>query len=71
MLEQYTVEFEFPHGIAYPLKDGWFTDNPNDKNIKYWDSELEAFSYGCLISQNGFIDFNVKTVKNCQSEGVL
>ena len=35
MLEQYTVEIDFPHGTAYPLKDGLFTQNPNDKNIKY------------------------------------
>ncbi len=74
MLEQYTVEIDFPHGKAYPLKDGRFTQNPNDENIEYWDSEPEAFSYGCLISQNGFIDFNVINMKNdkkCQIEGVL
>ena len=34
MLEQYTVEIDFPPGTAYPLKDGLFTQNPNDKNIK-------------------------------------
>ena len=39
MLEQYTVEIDFPHGTAYPLKDGRFTQNPDDENIKYWDSE--------------------------------
>ena len=71
MLERFTVEIDFPHGSAYPLKDGRFTQNPDDENIEYWDSESEAFSYGCLISQNGFIDFTVKSVKKCQIEGVL
>ena len=46
------------------LKDGRFTQNPDDENIEYWNSEPEAFSYGCLISQNGFIDFNVINMKN-------
>ena len=64
MLERFTVEIDFPHGTAYPLKDGLFTQNPDDENIEYWDSEPEAFSYGCLISQNGFIDFNVINMKN-------
>ena len=64
MLEQYTVEIDFPHGTAYPLKDGLFTQNPNDKNIKYWDREPEAMSYVCVIEQTGFLDFNVIYIKN-------